>query len=101
MYRADYPELTWLSPGETVIAEAERRAVIEKDLNDYPGDSDPSRALRLRDQLGVQERRERDGMTPRWPPRARAGVRGRSPGNRYRVLAKTSEDLKSVRPRPS
>jgi hypothetical protein len=59
-YRADYPTLTWLSPGETVVAEAERLAVIEKDLDDYPGDSDRSRALRLMTQLGVQERRARD-----------------------------------------
>lgn len=58
-YAVDYPWLRWLSPGEALAGEAQRRSAIETDIELHPDDTDIARARRLADGLGLSVERAR------------------------------------------
>lgn len=58
-YRSEYPLIRWPEATEVVADEATRRVLIVADFAEHPRSSDSDRWRRLRDRLGVGERRAR------------------------------------------
>lgn len=54
-YRAEYPELRWLTAGEVVQDDAQRMATIAAHIEQYPGLPQRERARQLAPQFGLSE----------------------------------------------